>query len=170
MEQRLKSIEENRAVEGDSTTILRRHALSATPWMDEFLRGVPVSAELAKLIRQAGQNWQVGSLLLLSLMVIVGVASLAALVIPSIVLSVLLGIAVGLSPYVFLLNCAGAPVPAMRCAGARSSRFDGSSSARWSCYARRAGDGWQGDLLNPWRESSASCMRNRIWVSRFATP
>ena len=103
VEQRLKSIEENRAVEGDSTTILRRHALSATPWMDEFLRGMPVSAKLAKLIRQAGQTWQVGSLLLLSFMVIVGVASLAALVIPSIVLSVLLGIAVGLSPYVFLL-------------------------------------------------------------------
>jgi tight adherence protein B len=35
-------------------------------------------------------------------MVIVGVALLAALVIPSIVLSVLFGIAVGLSPYVFL--------------------------------------------------------------------
>jgi len=103
VEQRLKSIEENRAVEGDSTTILRQHALSATPWMDEFLRGMPVSAKLAKLIRQAGQTWQVGSLLLLSFMVIVGVASLAALVIPSIVLSVLLGIAVGLSPYVFLL-------------------------------------------------------------------
>jgi tight adherence protein B len=103
VEQRLKSIVENRSVEGDGTTILRQQALSATPWMDEFLRGMSVSAELAKLIRQAGQTWQVGSLLLLSLMVIVGVASLTALVIPSIVLSVLLGIAVGLSPYVFLL-------------------------------------------------------------------
>jgi tight adherence protein B len=102
VQQRLKSIEENRAVEGASTTILRQHALSATPWIDEFLRGMSVSAELAKLIRQAGQTWQVGSLLLLSLMVIVGVALLAALVIPSIVLSVLFGIAVGLSPYVFL--------------------------------------------------------------------
>ena len=71
--------------------------------MDEFLREIPRTVELAKLIRQAGQTWQVGSLLLLSFMVIVGVASLAALVIPSIVLSVLLGIAVGLSPYVFLL-------------------------------------------------------------------
>src|SRR6266478_466131 len=102
VQQRLESIEENRAVEGDSTTILRQQALSATPWLDEFLREIPGSVELAKLIRQAGQTWQVGSLLLLSLMVIVGVASLAALAIPNIVLSVLFGIAVGLSPYVFL--------------------------------------------------------------------
>ncbi len=102
VQQRLESIEENRAVEGDSTTILRQQALSATPWLDEFLREIPGSVELARLIRQAGQTWQVGSLLLLSLMVIVGVASLASLAIPNIVLSVLFGIAVGLSPYVFL--------------------------------------------------------------------
>ena len=103
VQQRLESIEQNRAVESDSTTILRQHALSATPWMDEFLREIPRTVELAKLIRQAGQNWQVSSLLLLSLMVTVGVALLASLAIP-IVLSVLLGIAVGLSPYVFLFT------------------------------------------------------------------
>ncbi len=102
VQQRLESIEENRAVESDSSTILRQQALSTTPWLDEFLRETPGSVELQKLIRQAGQTWQVGPLLLLSLMTIVGVASVASLAIPSIVLSVLLGIAVGLSPYVFL--------------------------------------------------------------------
>jgi len=102
VQQHLESIEETRAIEGDSTTILRQHALSATPWLDEFIRGIPGSVELAKLIRQAGRTWQVGSLLLLSLIAIVGVALLASLAIPSIVLSVLFGIAVGLSPYVFL--------------------------------------------------------------------
>lgn len=103
VQQRLDSIGENRAVEGDSTTILRQQALSATPWLDEFLREIPISVELAKLIRQAGQTWQVSSLLLLSLMVTVGVAWLASLAIPSIVLSALLGIAAGSAPYVFLL-------------------------------------------------------------------
>ena len=103
VQQRLESIEQNRAVESDSTTILRQHTLmSATPWMDKFLREIPRFVELAKLIRQAGQTWQVSSLLLLSLIVTVGVASLASLAIPSIVLSVLFGIAAGLSPYVFL--------------------------------------------------------------------
>jgi tight adherence protein B len=102
VKRRLESIEENRAVEGDSTTILREQAMSATPWLDEFLHEIPGSVKLAKLIRQAGQNWQVGSLFLLSFMAIVVVASLSALVIPSIALSVLFGIAAGVSPYLFL--------------------------------------------------------------------
>ena len=103
VQQRLESIEQNRAVESDSPTILRQHTLmSATPWMDKFLREIPRFVELAKLIRQAGQTWQVSSLLLLSLLVTVVVGSLASLAIPSIVLSVLFGIAAGLSPYAFL--------------------------------------------------------------------
>jgi len=37
VQQHLESIEENRAVEGDGTTILRRQALSATPgWTNSF--------------------------------------------------------------------------------------------------------------------------------------
>ncbi len=103
VQQHLESIEENRAVEGDGTTILRRQALSATPWLDELLRDLPGSADLARLIRQAGQTWQVSSFLLLSLVVTVIVASLASLAIPSIVLSLLFGIAAGSLPYVFLL-------------------------------------------------------------------
>jgi tight adherence protein B len=103
VQQHLESIEENRAVGSDSATILRQHTLSATPWLDEFLRELPGSVEFAKLIRQAGKDWQVSSLLLLSLILMAGVASLASLAIASIVLSVLFGIAVGLSPYVFLL-------------------------------------------------------------------
>jgi len=103
VQQHLESIEENRAVEGDGTTILRREALSATPWLDELLRDLPGSAELARIIRQAGQNWQVSSFLLLSFVVAVVVAGLASLAIPSIALSLILGIGAGSLPYVFLL-------------------------------------------------------------------
>ena len=35
VQQHLESIEENRAIESDSTSILRRQVLSATPWLDE---------------------------------------------------------------------------------------------------------------------------------------
>jgi tight adherence protein B len=101
--QHLESIEENRTAEGGVVTILRRDALSATPWLDELIRDIPGSVEVARLIRQAGQTWQVGSFLLFSLAVAVGVAVLASFTIPSIVLSVLLGIAAGLSPYVYLV-------------------------------------------------------------------
>jgi tight adherence protein B len=103
VQQHLENIEENRSVEGDGTTILRRQALSAVPWLDEFLRGMPGSAEVARLIRQAGHSWQVSSLFLLSLVVTVGVALLASLAVPSIVLSIILGIGAGSLPYVFLL-------------------------------------------------------------------
>ena len=103
VQQHLESIEENRAIESDSTSILRRQVLSATPWLDELLRDLPGSADLARLIRQAGQNWQVSSFLLLSLVVTLIVASLASLAIPMMVVSLLLGIASGSLPYVFLL-------------------------------------------------------------------
>lgn len=101
--QHLEGIEQNRTVEGDGTTILRREALSTLPWLDELLRNIPGSANVARLIRQSGRTWQVGSVLLVSLVLTVGVASLLSLAIPSIVLSLLLGIGAGLSPYLFLL-------------------------------------------------------------------
>jgi tight adherence protein B len=103
VQQHLESIEENRAVEGDGPTILKRQALSATPWLDELLRDLPGSVNLARLIRQSGQTWQVSSFLLLSLVVTLIVASFASLAIPSIVLGLLLGIAAGSLPYVFLV-------------------------------------------------------------------
>ena len=103
VQQHLENIGKNRSVEGDDTTILRRQALSAVPWLDEFLRGMPGSAEVARLIRQAGHSWQVSSLFLLSSVVTVGVALLASLAVPSIVLSIILGIGAGSLPYGFLL-------------------------------------------------------------------
>lgn len=103
VQQHLEGIEENRTVEGDGTTILRREALSTLPWLDELLRNIPGSANVARLIRQSGRTWQVGSVFLVSLVLTVGVASLLSLAIPSIVLSLLLGIGAGLSPYLFLL-------------------------------------------------------------------
>ena len=74
MQQHLESIENSRAVEGDGTTILKREALSATPWVDELIRHIPGSADLARLIRQSGQTWQVSSVLLLSVVLAIVVA------------------------------------------------------------------------------------------------
>jgi tight adherence protein B len=103
VQQHLETIEENRAVQGDGTTILRRQALSAIPWLDEFLRQIPGSAGTARLIRQSGRTWQVSSLFLVSLVVTVSVALLVSLAIPSIMLSLLLGIGAGSLPFVFLV-------------------------------------------------------------------
>jgi tight adherence protein B len=99
----LESIDEDRAVEVEGATILKPQAMSAIPWLDELLRDLPGSAYTARLIRQAGRTWQVSSLFTFSLVAIVTVAALASLVIPSIVVSILLGVFVGLSPYLYLL-------------------------------------------------------------------
>ena len=95
-------IEESRAVEGDGTTILKRKRLSAVPWLDELIREIPGSVELARLIRQAGQDWQVSSVFLLSVVLVVVVAWVASTAIPSTILSTIFGILAGLAPYVYL--------------------------------------------------------------------
>src|SRR6478672_3969201 len=67
VQQHLEHIEESRAVEDDGTTILKREALSTAPWLDELIRALPGTVDLARLIRQAGQTWRVGPVLLCSL-------------------------------------------------------------------------------------------------------
>jgi tight adherence protein B len=102
VQQHLEHIEESRATEGDGTTILRREALSQTQWLDELIREIPGSVGLARLIRQAGQTWQVSSVLLFSLVLGVGVAWMASLGIPSLALNLVLGIIAAFLPYVYL--------------------------------------------------------------------
>ena len=101
VEQHLERIEESRAVEGDGTTILKREALSATPWLDELIRDIPGSVGLARLVRQSGQKWQLSSILFFSLVVAVVVAWIASAAMPS-GLSTIFGIMAGLTPYLYL--------------------------------------------------------------------
>src|SRR6266446_47743 len=101
VQQHLEHIEESRAVEGDGTTILKREALSATPWLDELIRDIPGSVGLARLVRQSGQKWQVSSILFFSLVVAVVVAWIASTAMPS-GLSTIFGIMAGLTPYLYL--------------------------------------------------------------------
>ncbi len=101
VEQHLEHIEESRAVEGDGTTILKREALSATPWLDELIRDIPGSVGLARLVRQSGQKWQLSSILFFSLVVAVVVAWIASAAMPS-GLSTIFGIMAGLTPYLYL--------------------------------------------------------------------
>ena len=153
VQQHLEHIEESRAVEGDGTTILRREALSTTPWVDELIRKVPGSVELARLIRQAGQTWQVGSVLLLSLIVTVSVAALASLAIPSIAFSILFGIAAGSLPYVFLfiarerrLSKCGAQVPEAVDLMARALRAGHAVPAVLEMVAKETGEPLAGEF------------------------
>ncbi len=101
VQQHLEGIEEGRVAERGGT-ILRKEGFSSNPLLDELLRQLPGSVETSRLIRQSGQNWQVGPLLLLSAGAAVLTWWLASNAIPSLVLSGLVGLAVGVSPYIYL--------------------------------------------------------------------
>jgi len=102
VQEHLEHIEDSRTVAGDGSTILKRQALSATPWLDELIRGIPGSEELARMIRQSGQTWQVSSVLFFSVVVTVVVGWIASTAIPSVVLSVIFGVIAGSTPYLYL--------------------------------------------------------------------
>jgi tight adherence protein B len=102
VQQHLAHIEGSREGEGDSATILKRDALSSAPWLDELIRDLPLTQAIARLIKQAGQKWQVSSVLLFSLITGLGGAWLASFVVPIDALSAALGIILALSPYIYL--------------------------------------------------------------------
>jgi tight adherence protein B len=62
--ERLKGFETNRSGLADTSTILKEEALSSTPWLDTIIRQLPFSNSLSLLIRQAGKEWKLGTLLL----------------------------------------------------------------------------------------------------------
>jgi tight adherence protein B len=101
VQQHLEGIEESRVADRGGT-ILRKEGFSSNPLLDEVLRQLPGSVETSRLIRQSGQNWQVGPLLLLSAGAAVLTWWVASNAIPSLVLSGLVGLAVGVSPYIYL--------------------------------------------------------------------
>ena len=102
VQQHLEHIEESRSVEGDGSTILRRQPLSASPWLDEIIRDIPGSLRLAQMIRQAGLNWQVSSVMLGSAGLGIVVAWIASLGIPSYVLSLIFGAIAASLPLLYL--------------------------------------------------------------------
>jgi tight adherence protein B len=102
VEQRLAGIEESRVTNVDGPTILREQAFSSNPWLHDLIRQLPGSLAVANLIHQAGQKWQVSSLLLFSWLAIIMGWWLASLVIPILTLSLCVGLALGLSPYLYL--------------------------------------------------------------------
>jgi tight adherence protein B len=107
VEQRLAGIEESRVLNVDgTTTILREQAFSSNPLLHDLIRQLPGSLTVANLIRQAGQKWQVSSVLLFSLLATIIGWWLASLVIPIVALSFCVGLAFGISPslYLFILR------------------------------------------------------------------
>ena len=104
VEQHLTSIEDSRGlgVNPDGTTILKQDPLSSNPAVDSLIRHLPGVLGLARLIEQAGQTWQVGSVLLASVIALVVGSWIASFFMPSNILSVLVGVLLAVSPIFYL--------------------------------------------------------------------
>ncbi len=102
VEQQLASVEANRAGGADTSTILRQDTFSSTPWLDDVIRQLPGSIGLSGLIRQAGKEWKVGSVLLGCLGATLAAWWLGSVFIESGPLALLAAVAVGLTPIAIL--------------------------------------------------------------------
>jgi len=105
VEQHLATIEGSRELGAnpDGTTILRQDPLSSNPVLDNLIRRLPGVIGLARLIKQAGQTWQVGTVLLASLIALVAGSWIASFFTPTDVLSVLVGVVLAASPIIYLV-------------------------------------------------------------------
>jgi len=105
VEDQLASIEDIQPVEGDAagrtTTILKERTARSTA-VEEFAARLPWSQNSSRLIRQAGKDWSFGSLSLVSLVAGVLIYGIAWLVNARFMISLLLAVAVGSAPYVYL--------------------------------------------------------------------
>jgi tight adherence protein B len=101
VEQHLESIDEVRS-RADGSTIVKERSFSSNPWLNQVLRDLPGSSSLAQLLQQSGQQWQVGSVLTFSVLAVSLGWWVASLLIPNLVFSACIALAVALSPYVYL--------------------------------------------------------------------
>jgi tight adherence protein B len=104
VEQHLESIKGSRdvGVAPDGTTILKQAPLSSNPVLDELIRLVPGSFGLARLIKQAGETWQVGTVLLASIAGLVLGGWIASFFLPTEAFSIVAGILLAASPFIYL--------------------------------------------------------------------
>jgi tight adherence protein B len=102
VQEHLDLIEGTRSVGEDGATILKRQALSSNPLVDELLRQMPGSLWLSRLIRQAGHNWQVGTVIGGSLAALIIGGWVCSFILPTTVMAVAAGLVLGAAPFVYL--------------------------------------------------------------------
>ena len=98
VETHLAGLQESRVQAGPGASILKPEGLSSNPFVDDLLRRTPWSASIARLIRQAGREWSVGSVLGISVACGLITWWIASYILPTDVLSASAG-----------LGAAGAP-------------------------------------------------------------
>jgi len=102
VQQQLENIQEGRA-EQTGRTILREEGYGKNPETAEIVRQLPGALETLRLLQQAGHDWTVVSVMAGSLAAALASAWIASLFLPSILLAIVVGIAAGSGPYIYLL-------------------------------------------------------------------
>jgi tight adherence protein B len=103
LQQRLRTIEiASTGAVDDATDILRQETLSDIPWLNDLMQQVPIFRRLQHLLTQAESTWTVGTLVSSSLVLAVLVTWLASYRAPTFILSLIVGLAFGAIPYVYL--------------------------------------------------------------------
>jgi tight adherence protein B len=102
VQQRLEDIQVSRN-EDTGQTILKEEGYSSNPEMAQIIRQVPGAVGTLNLLRQSGQPLMVSSVMGISLLATVLTAWISSYFFPTILLSVVAGVAAGCIPYVYLL-------------------------------------------------------------------
>ncbi len=103
VEQQLAGIQSTASASAGASSILKSQGLSSNPTIDAFLRQLPFSQAIAHLIRQAGKDWKVGSVLSASLGAFLGAWWIGSMVLPTDILALALGVMAAAAPYFYLL-------------------------------------------------------------------
>lgn len=102
IQRHLKDIGNLYSVDAAGTDILKQQSLSAIPWINRILVKLPGAMRLQLFITQAGSSWSVGTLILTSVVFAFFAAWATTFALPNPAINVLLGLAVGSLPYLFL--------------------------------------------------------------------
>jgi tight adherence protein B len=100
--EQLASIEGPDRPLADPTTILKDEAVDSSPLVDDLVRLIPWSSAASRLIKQSGTEWRIGSVLLFSFGAALVVGWLAWAITSQTAVTLGLGFAAGLVPYVCL--------------------------------------------------------------------
>lgn len=84
--------------------VRRQELLSVVPWINRWLSGIELAPRLRTLLYQANVQWTAGGLLLASVAVFVFPAYFVSLWIHRFFISVLIGLLLGATPTVYVLN------------------------------------------------------------------
>lgn len=102
VQQHLENIQTSRKGDAGPSTILKEEGYSPNPVVGELVRQVPGAVGTLNLIRQSGQNYAVSSIMGIAVASAVVVTWIVSLFAPSIFLAMIVGVAAGSIPYIYL--------------------------------------------------------------------